>query len=633
MKRNAPFALALLACAAALTLFACGDDSPSMPAEEEGSSSSGGGNGLLSSLVEISGSDEGTLEDQPACTATNAGTFGWVGKEQSYYVCYGFQWRPLVDVFDNMASLTACTESREGGLALVKSEKKILECSGMQWGAYHVPARSYVNLDALPSCVESRQWEYNYIEDSGTFALCRDEMWLNLIDVQEDADDLLACTANREQGMALIMRGVDTVWSYAYDTTGTGKSMKIDTTKSVDKVIKADTTLLVCSELKWRVYRDPQEPDTTTVVDTAGTGDNLKVDEKLPNVSGLRVSRWMGDGVLLLAWDQPDWKPDSVGGLVIERDKNYTGWKILDTLQGEEIRAALWADSSLDVTNQMKYRYRMYTVSRDTGSTARSVYSDIVGTMAVDAWGFSETGFDVPNGVTGCWMHGNQQHITWNVQRMANAGGWVLQALGYQDTVIDVDSTMAGGPAGFHPEGDQWLTRAAWFDLDTLSEDNNKYWIDWPMFTGYRLYAYYVDEYSGVTSEYSPEVNFSSIVSCFPADYPVYTSKSAAIKVDTAKAAVSWETPSAFYDCTQFTLNGAYYPPSCAAGAMYNVNYSCQTLTDEFGHPSPCWDLGFSMVDWEPGMPTDAKGYAVRGVVINRAGTGVWSMTTSSWSK
>ncbi len=629
MKRNAPFALALLACAAALTLFACGDDSPSMPAEEEGSSSSGGGNGLLSSLVELSGSDDGTLEDQPACTSDNAGTYGWVGKEQRNYICYGFQWRPLVDVFDNMASLTACTESREGGLALIKSERKILECSGMQWGPYHVPARSYVNLDALPACGDSRQWEYNYIEDSGTFALCRDGMWLNLIDVQEDADDLLACTANREQGMALIMRGLDTVWNVTYDTTGTGKSMKIDTTKSVDKVIKADTTLLVCSELKWRVYHDPQEPDTTTVVDTAGTGDNLKVDEKLPNISGLRVSRWMGDGVLLLAWDQPEWKPDSVGGLVIERDKNYTGWKILDTLQGEEIRAALWADSSLDVTNQMKYRYRMYTVSRDTGSTARSVYSDIVGTMAVDEWGFSETGFDVPTGFSGCWMHGNEQHIGWSVQRMANAGGWVMQALDWDDDTLDVDPSPYGGD---RPNGPQSVTRAAWMDLDTLSEDNNHYWVFWPRFDGYRLYAYYLDEYSGLTSEYSPEIVFNTIISCNPGTDPVYEKNSAAIKVDSAKATVGWEPPSGFYDCQQILMQGGYYPATCAAGPAAGVNGYCRTVTDEYGDAAPCWSLGVSSLTWTPGMPQEPKGYSVRGVVLDEAGTGVWNWTTSTWS-
>lgn len=600
---------ALLALAAVFCL-SCSDDGPSMP-REEGSSSSDGGNGSLSSLVEISADDDGTLEDLVACTMDNAGNYATIGKTS--YICYGYQWRELVGIFETMGDLTACTENRQSKLALIKKDRKILECSNMQWGAYHVPARSYVSAEDLPSCTPSRQWEYNYIESTGDFALCNKEMWQPLVDVQESAEDLLACTSSRDNGMALIMRATDSAQTEA------------DTSKY--DVTKGDTTVMICSSQRWIVYREAA-PDTAA--DSTSTSDDAKVDALLPNVTGLQVSRWVGDGVLLLSWDVPDWNPALVGGLVIERDKNYTGWRAVDTLVGNEIRGALWADSALDVTNQMKYRYRLYTIPIDTALQNRSNYTEIVGTMAVDAWGFVDGGFDVPTGFTGCWMYGNEQHIAWDVSRMANAGGWVLQALGHQDTSIDVPSYADG----FYATGPQGLTRGHWFDLDTLSEDNNKYWISWPAYVGYRIYAYYVDEYSGLTSEYSPEVSFSSIVSCDASMRPVYGTASAKIAVDTSKTmSVSWEAPSAFYDCQQVTMNGAPYPTTCADGPAAGVYNGCVTLTDENGDSVPCWDLGFTSFSWDVSMPVNPKAYAVRGTVIDKAGTGIYEFTTSAWAK
>ena len=617
----------ILAAFGAVLCFSCGDDSgPSMPKPDDDLSSDGG-NGALSSLVEISAADDGTLEDLVACTMDNAGTYATIG--QTSYICYGYQWRGLVGIFESMAELTACTENRQGGLALIKKDRKILECSNMQWGPYHVPARSYYDAEALPSCTKKRQWEYNYIESTGEFALCNKEMWQMLVDVQESAEDFLACTESRNNGMALVLRALDTVWKYSYDTTGTGKNMKIDTTESVDSVLTADTTLMICSSQRWIVYREAVVDTTDT---TATSSDDAKVDETLPNITGLQVSRWVGDGKLLLAWDAPSWNPALVGGLVVERDRNYSGWKVLDTLKGDEIRAGLWLDSALEVTNQMKYRYRLYTIPLDPESPNRSEYTDIVGTMALDEWGFVGGQFDVPTGFSGCWTHGHQHHLYWDVSRMANAGGWVLQALGEQDTTIHVDSTMAGNLVGFYPnDKDQWLTRAAWFDLDTLREDDNKYWVNWPMFTGYRLYAYYLDEYGGVTSEYSPEVNLSTIFSCF-ADNPVYTS--AAVKVDTAKASVTWKSPSGFYDCMQITMRGAYYPATCdpAEAHAAGIWARCETLTDEYGEDSPCWSIGVTMMDWIRGMMPEAPAaYNIRGVVKDINGTGIWPRGTSNW--
>ena len=621
-----PTVFPILTALAALLSFSCGDDSgPSMPKPDDDLSSDGG-NGALSSLVEISAADDGTLEDLVACTMDNAGTYATIG--QTSYICYGYQWRGLVGIFESMAELTACTENRQGGLALIKKDRKILECSNMQWGPYHVPARSYYDAEALPSCTKNRQWEYNYIESTGEFALCNKEMWQMLVDVQESAEDFLACTESRNNGMALVLRALDTTWKYSYDTTGTGKNMKIDTTKSVDSVTTADTTLMICSSQRWIVYREAVVDTTDT---TATSSDDAKVDETLPNITGLQVSRWVGEGKRLLAWDAPSWNPALVGGLVIERDRNYSGWKVLDTLKGDEIRAGLWLDSALEVTNQMKYRYRLYTIPLDPESPNRSEYTDVVGTMALDEWGFVGGQFDVPNGFSGCWMHGNQQHITWSVQRMANAGGWVLQALGAQDTTIHVDSTMAGNLVGFGPNGNQWLTRAAWIDLDTLREDDNHYWINWPMFDGYRLYAYYLDEFSGVTSEYSPEIVFNTIIPCNPASYPVYEKGAAALKVDTAKTSVSWEPPSGFYDCQQIKMGGAYYPTDCASGPAAGAYSYCWTVEDEYGDAAPCWDLGLSNLTWDPSMPSEPKSYAVRGVVFDEAGTGIWGWTTSSW--
>ena len=629
MERKTLFQILFPICAAlaAAICFSCAEnDAPSMPKPDDDLSSEGG-NGALSSLVEISAADDGGLEDLVACTMDNAGSYATIGKTS--YICYGYQWRELVDIFESMDKLTACTETRQGGLALIKKDRKILECSNMQWGPYHVPARSYYDGEALPSCTETRQWEYNYIESTGQFALCNKEVWQMLVDVQETADDFLACTESRNGSMALVMRARDTVWNETYDTTGTGKSRKIDTTRAVDKVVSPDTTLMVCSALRWIVFREVVA-DTTDTTSTS-TSDNATEDVTLPNVEGLQVSRWVGDGKLLLAWNAPTWNPALVGGLVIERDKNYSGWKVVDTLKGDEIRAGLWLDSSLQVTNQMKYRYRLYTIPVDPEVDNRSTYTDIVGTMALDEWGFVDGGFDVPNGFSGCWMHGNQQHITWNVQRMATAGGWVLQALGGQDTAIHVDSTMAGNIVGFGPKGDQWLTRGAWINLDTLSEDNNHYWINWPKFDGYRIYAYYLDEYSGVTSEYSPEIIFNTIVPCNPSINPVYEKGAASIKVDSAKATVSWEPPSGFYDCQQILKGGDYYPASCAAGAVAGVYGQCRNVFDEYGRSTPCWDLGVSSMEWNAAMPKDPKAYSVRGVVLDKEGKSVWEWTTSAW--
>lgn len=359
---------------------------------------------------------------------------------------------------------------------------------------------------------------------------------------------------------------------------------------------------------------------------SSGGGEEIPEDRTVPVIKGLQVSRWVNAGELLLRWEVPEWDPELVTGVVIERDDNYTGWVPQDTATGETIRQGLWLDQNLPNSTQMKYRYRAYTIISDstTGKSRRSPFTEITGTMALDEWGFLSGEFDIPSGLTGCWHRATNLELTWNVKKMAQAGGWVIQALAAQDTVLYIDSTRAGDISGFDPTGNAYVVRGTWIDLDTLSEDNNHYHIFWPGFSVFRIYAYYLDEFKLVTSEYSPEVNLSTYDCTCTADRTPY--KTAGIAVDTTKSMVEWTAPNAFYDCQQFMMNGAYYPPNCGASA-----WSCITIADEFGDPSPCWNLGMEGLAWNPGMPAIAAGYNARGVALDRTGTALW--VASPWRR
>lgn len=355
------------------------------------------------------------------------------------------------------------------------------------------------------------------------------------------------------------------------------------------------------------------------------SGEDIEEDVSIPEISGLAVSRWVNPGELILRWDTPQWDPEQVTGVVMERDENYTGWVPVDTISGEQIRQGLWLDKSLDVDGQMKYRYRLYSiVAGDDGKSRRSPFTPIVGTMALDEWGFLTGAFDVPAGFSGCWVTGRLLDLSWSVRKMAQAGGWVLQALAHQDTVLLVDSTRAGEIEGFRPTDSVFVIRGTWIDLDTLSEDNNHYQIAWPSFVVFRLYAYYLDDFSEMTSEYSPEVNLSEwSKNCF-SDRTNYLSSGLAL--DTAKY-VDWKAPTHFFDCQQVMMNGSYYPPSCAAYPTLN----CRMVFDGL-NTAPCWDLGFQSMPWVDGMANVSTAYSVRGVVLDRSGDGIWG-ASPWWNK
>ena len=361
---------------------------------------------------------------------------------------------------------------------------------------------------------------------------------------------------------------------------------------------------------------------SSSAADTS-TGDHITESANLAAPTGVAVSRWAALSTLILKWDPPDYDPSTVTGIVVERDDNYTGWDALDTMTGDAIRNGLYTDTDLAPTTEMRYRYRLYTLKIDsvTGVPKRSAFSSIVGTMALDAIGFGATGFDLPANFTGCWWNLRDVEIRWGVLKMSQENGWVVQGLASDNHVDTI-------PDGLNSSGPVDVSRAVWINMDTLTQDNNHFWVYNSPISHFRIYSYFLNDFSGVTSEFSPELGLADKCANFCID-DWNCDAPAALAVDTTLKAISWKPTKGPFQCqlvqASYNGNSGFYPATCAG------NPSCRTVKTDAGRGNPgqdvpCWSITTTSMS----LPayTGLFTFTVASAALNADGDSIWHVTT-----